>query len=191
MRASVWRRRPGLWIPPVVFCAINVLMFVLYHVGYAGKVDNLHEVLESAAGERAALEVRRGETEAFIDRIAANDRDVARLYEEYFSTEAERFTRVITEVKRLARQAGLDPTSISYPSEDLDEWGLERRRIVFSVQGSYDQLRTFINFLELSNQFLTLDSVSLSGSSDSDAALSISLTVSTVFEASAERSATS
>ena len=63
------------------------------------------------------------------------------------------------------------------------EQGLIQREIQFSVEGTYRQLRTFINFLELTDQFLTLRGVALSeGGADR---LSIRLQLSTVFAAGA------
>jgi hypothetical protein len=68
---------------------------------------------------------------------------------------------------------------VSYPTEPLEAYGLRRRAFVFSVQGTYPDLRKFINLLELSDTFLTLEQVTLSESSGG--ALGIQLRVSTLF----------
>jgi hypothetical protein len=41
-------------------------------------------------------------------------------------------------------------------------YGLVRRSIVFTVNGTYEELRRFVNFLELSDNFVTLEDVGLS-----------------------------
>ena len=55
------------------------------------------------------------------------------------------------------------------------------RSVSFSVDGDYAGLRRFINFLELSDLFLTLEEVSLSGRTGESNVLRISLRVSTLF----------
>jgi len=87
---------------------------------------------------------------------------------------------VIAEVKDLARRAGLEPKSISYPSQAVAEFDLSIRYMVFSVTGSYSQLRRLINFLELSDMFLVLNEISLGGHGNGED-LRISLRLSTVF----------
>jgi Tfp pilus assembly protein PilO len=99
--------------------------------------------------------------------------------ERVLAREAERLTRLINEVKKLAQRAGLEPQSISYPEETLDEYGLVRMSLVFGVQGTYPQLRMLVNLLERSDLFLVLDQIALTGSAKS--VLSISLQISTFF----------
>ncbi len=120
--------------------------------------------------------------EDFLSRIEAHEGEVQGLHQERFKTEEQRFTEVIREVKKLARQAGLRPASLSYPRTPFSYHNLVQRNINFSVTGTYDQLRNFINFLELSEYFLTLNSVGLGGRGESnDPSLGIKLVVSTIF----------
>ena len=102
------------------------------------------------------------------------------LYLETFASESERFAAFIREVRALADRAGLEhPPGYNYPEELPEEdWGLIKRSVVFQVVGTYQQLRTFINLLELSDEFIVLEGVQLS---DADARLSIGLTISTFF----------
>lgn len=178
-----WRRRLRLWTLPLVFCALNAAAAALYQTSFAGNVEVLHRLVSSASEELAKLKAERQESVAFLERVEARRAAMKKLYEEHFSTEAERFTTMVREAKRLARQAGLAPSSVSYPENKLDEGGLVERRMVFAVQGTYDQLRTFINFLELTDQFLTLESVGLNGNDvrGQGQILSIRLELSTVF----------
>ena len=95
---------------------------------------------------------------------------------------AARARTAFARVAELARRAGVEPSSIRYPEERLEDVGLTRRSIVFSVDGDYPGLRQFINFLELSELFLTLEEVSLAGGTRGKSSkLRISLTVSTLF----------
>ena len=56
----------------------------------------------------------------------------------------------------MARKAGLVPRSISYPEQEIQDYGLIKRSFIFSVAGTYVNLRKFITLLERSHSFLTL-----------------------------------
>lgn len=195
---EAWQRHLWLWALPVSFCVLNLLGFTFYGWAFAGKVERLERQYEATTKVLAALHEEHRLVVDFLDRVESNRDETDGLYHDYFQTEARRFTRIIQEVKKLARQAGLQPSSWSYPKKDFGGYGLVQRSITFNVDGTYDQLRKFINFLELSEHFLTLNSVTLSGSSSSQRGnpkLGIKLAVSTMFatreiEARAEEPAT-
>ena len=64
------------------------------------------------------------------------------------------------EVKHLAHQAELGGLeTISYSDQPVVGLPLNRKSITFAAEGSYDQLRAFINLLELSPSFLSLDEI--------------------------------
>jgi Tfp pilus assembly protein PilO len=181
----VWRRRLWLWAIPLVFCLLNLFFFAYYRASLAGGVETLQARYDKDAEKAESLRLTRRDIQKFLDRVEANDSGVENLYGERFATESERFIQVLEESRRLARQAGLNPSSFSYPDEVLAEYGLIRREINFSVKGTYEELRTFINFLELSEQFLALEGVKLSGHGKDprNPELNIQLRVSTVFKA--------
>jgi len=180
---EAWRRRFRLWTVPFVFFALNLAGFVFYRTAFAGNVEALQDLVRTAKQDREAIATDREASIAYLDRVERRRAAVERLYGETFATEAERLTDAIREAKSLARQAGLTPKSISYPGEPLEAQGMVAQRIVFPVDGTYEQLRRFINFLELSPQFLTLERISLNESRGPgpNPILSIQLELSTVF----------
>ena len=135
--------------------------------------------MTAARQELTALTARRQRAEAQLADIGDTRRAVDELYSERLSTESARLTRIITEVKDLASRSGLAPRQISYPTQPIEDYGLRQRSFVFQVDGSYADLRKFINLLELSDSFLTLEQVGLSDSSGGQ--LSIQLRLSTLF----------
>ena len=182
---EAWRRHLWLWVLPAVFCIVNLLVYAFYRSAFAGKVESL-EVRHRTATERVeAMVEERRVIEQFLTNVGDHRDEVRGLYGSRFETEALRFTRAIQEVKGLARKAGLEPSAFAYPRKTFPEQGLVQRNIDFSVAGTYDQLRTFINLLELSDHFLTLNSVTLGDSGDSgrNPNLNIDLSVSTIFSA--------
>jgi len=138
---EVWRRHLWRWSIPLIFCLLNLIGVAAYQFGFAGKVQDLQVRFETASEDLAALRNERRETEEFLARVESNRENITVLYRDHFSTEAQRFTTAVTEVKRLAREAGMNPTSFSYPQDELGEWDLNERGFVFQVEGTYDQPR--------------------------------------------------
>jgi hypothetical protein len=181
-RGEIWRRNLRLWLPALLFFLLGLGALVFYRLNYAGESAGLERRLEERSRQLAALQAERAEKEHLVDRAEVNRRRVEEVYQERFATRRQRLTRVIDEVKSLARRAGLSPQAITYPEEAIEELALVERSFEFTVEGTYQQLRTFINFLELSESFLILKQVELSGAgSNRPGALRISLTLSTLF----------
>ncbi len=133
------------------------------------------------SAELVSLREERAQLASAVEEAGENRERIDDLYENRLSTERQRLTRLIAEVKSLARRAGLDPTVISYPEESLEQYDLVKRSIVFAVKGTYQELRRFVNFLELSDYFLTLEEVQLADSGAQGQSLRINLKISTLF----------
>ena len=178
-----WRRHLWLWTLPLGFCLLNLLGVAFYRWAFAGQVERLERQYQQTEERLTALRDEQTAIQDFLARVETHRGDVRELHRDRFQTEEQRFTEVIQEVKKLARQAGLRPSSLGYPRRSFAGQDLIQRNINFSVQGTYDQLRTFINFLELTEHFITLNSVTLgdSGKEGRNPTLSIRLSVSTMF----------
>jgi hypothetical protein len=180
---DAWIRHPWLWALPLAFCLVNLLAYAVYEQRLAGGVEGLEARYQQKAERLEGYKAEEQQLEEILSRVDEQQTHFVSLYEDHFQGEDERFTMAINTVKRLARDAGLNPTSFSYPRVPLGTTGLVSRGIHFGVEGTYRELRTFINFLELSEQFLVLDGISLSqaSGSGSDPRLSIGLKASTIF----------
>lgn len=181
---EVWKRTLWRWATPLAFCVANLIVLAVYFQFYAGRVDRLSDQLDETQSRLQSYQEEHAESQAFLASLQDQEQQVDALYVDHFQTEQQRFTSAIREVKRLAREAGLEPSNLSYPSSGKASYDLTGRDIIFGVEGTYRQVRTFINFLELSDQFLTLREVGLNGVSGSnrrEPTLSIQLRVSTYF----------
>lgn len=175
----IWRRRPWLWVPPLLFFVANLALFSTYRVVYAGKVESLRERLVERETQLERLEATAAEREALVASARGTREALDRLYTERLGSERARFTKVTAEIRELARRSGLEPASMSYPSEEIEDYGLVKRFFTFSVSGTYVELRQFINLLELTSTFVTLEQVSVTGEEGNQ--LGIRLTLSTLF----------
>jgi Tfp pilus assembly protein PilO len=177
---QIWRQRLWVWLPAAVFFLANVVAFGVYRLGYAGDVQSLERSFDDRRAELSDVEGRRREIERLIGGARLNRQRITQLYEERFSTRRRRLTGVTAEVKKLATQAGLEPRDLTYPEETIEDYGLVKRSFVFGVEGTYLELRKFVNLLEVTDSFLTLEEVNLTGGSEGPE-LHISLSLSTLF----------
>ena len=181
MSRRVWRDRWKIWVPALVFFVLNLAVFSTYRLVFAGQAMLRSRQIEDRNAELARLGADRAGLEDLVARAERNREKVDVFYDHWLRPESERLTEAIAEVKDLATKAGVEPYSLSYPEQEIDEFGLEKRSIVFAVEGSYMALRRFINFLELSDLFLTLEEVTLSGTGDGATGLRINLKIATLF----------
>jgi Tfp pilus assembly protein PilO len=182
-RESIWRLRPWVWVPALLFFLANAAAFTVFWLGYAGDVQTLRRELEGQKKQLETQQADRHKHEALLASAKDNRTRIQQLYEQRFSTRRLRLTPITAEVRKLASQAGLEPPSFSFPENPIEAYGLVKRSFIFTVQGTYPELRKFINLLETSGSFLILEEVSLNhGADKGDDNLRISLKISTLFK---------
>lgn len=182
---EIWRQRLWVWVPALAFFLANAGAFAVYKLGYAGRIESLQERLDGQKRQLQELSARQRNTRTMLARVRTNEQQVEQLYAERLSTRSRKLTGITSEVKELAQKSGLVPRAISYPEEDIEEFGLVKRSFVFAVEGTYSELRQLINLLEVSRSFLSLDEVTLTGSTEGPE-LRIDLSLSTLFAMESE-----
>ncbi len=172
------------WLPAAVLLTVNLCAFALYQGLWAGRAEERSTAVERQRDRLAQVTSERETAERLATRAERNHRRLTRLYRQRFRTQEERVTKLIAEVKRLARRSGLDPATIRYPDQAIEGRGLVKRSIVFGVDGSYQALRRLINLLEVTDTFVILEEIrpgGRSGKGSSGNNLSIDLAISTLF----------
>jgi hypothetical protein len=178
---EIWRRGFRRWLPALCALLVGVGLFALYQSRFSGRVEVSARALERGRLELARLRADHRRLEGELALVRTNREHLDEFYHRRLATESERLTRVIAEVKELARRSGLEPQAISYPEQAIAGAGLSKRSFVFAVAGSYADLRKLVNLFELSDSFLTLEQVSLGGGADRGNQLQINLSLSTLF----------
>lgn len=179
-RGEIWRQRLWIWVPALLFFLANAVAFAVYTVGYGGRLDALDDTLAGQEQTLKNLADEQRDARVMLERVRTNDLQVEQLYAERLSTRSRRLTGTTAEVKSLAQKAGLVPRNFSYPEQEIEEFGLIRRSYVFNVQGTYAELRKFINLVEASRSFLAINELKLSGNQEGPE-LDISIQLSTLF----------
>lgn len=179
--AAAWRRMIKLWLPGLLLLVLNLAVLSTYRVLLAGQTQISASRVERLTGDLEQLEAHRLALEDVIARAETNRARVDEFYRGWLSSEADRLTQVIGEVKTMARQAGVRTSGLRYPDEVIEEVDLVRRSIEFSAEGSYAGMRSFIHSLERSDQFLILEDIGVNDSGDGSSDIRVRFRVSTLF----------
>ena len=181
MTLAAWKRSPALWVPPAVFLVVMAGLLAIFALKFADEVEVARTRLERRTEELEAVRARRVRAESVVDQVKASEDGLADFYGRRLASESQALTRVIAEIKDLCSRAGIAPSALSYERDEVEGQDLFRRTIVFSVNGTYAQLRQLVNFIELSDTFLILDQISLQGDDIEGTPLRINLKLSTLF----------
>ncbi|MBZ0112335.1 MAG: hypothetical protein K8J08_07745, partial [Thermoanaerobaculia bacterium] len=178
---ALWTRRTKFWLPALLFVAVNLVLLAAHQIVVLVRVAVQDQAIERAAEQLDGLSRSRAEVEAALDLAQQTELELVSLRHERFATQSERLTRMMLEVKDLARRSGLSaPNNIRYADVDVEDLRLTKKEIQFTVTGTYQDVRSLINLIELSPSFLVLEAIQV-GDSD-QGRLTVGLTLSTLFE---------
>jgi len=186
----IWREHKISLTVMAVLLLGNIFFFFTYRVQYQNRLHDLETRQEDA--ERRLAEAQRARAAA-QQQLASYDKiraDLQNLYNERWSTQSARFTRLFEEVKRLATASQFDPRSFSFTRVESEASrkdasaaaGSTVVNVAFTVQGTYEQARRLINLIELSDQFMIIDGIGLTGGNSADMkTLTLSIRLKTLF----------
>ena len=165
----IWREKR---IPLAIlglFLAANAVFFFTYRVQYENRLSGLEGDKHAAEQRLEQVRLQRLRTDQQYAAFRKAQGDLAVIYNERWATVPERFTALINEVKRLEVASQLIGRSHGFTKSEKDAkavpgLGTDVVTISFSVQGTYQQVRRLINLVELSDQFVIIDGISLTGS---------------------------
>jgi Tfp pilus assembly protein PilO len=168
-----WKRR--LLPAFLALAALNLLVLAAWTAPRTLRLRNATARVEAA---RETLEEEQAQAEQVQERasaIDANARDLARFYETVVGTEQADLLPTLEEIEEMARAPGLSPGRRSFRRDEIEDVALERVSVVLPLEGSYEQLVGFLQEVERSPRFLTVDRISLRGEVDREATLQVEL----------------
>jgi hypothetical protein len=183
----IWREHRILLGVLAALLVANAIFFFTYRVRYETRLSAMDASLQQAERDLLRARSKRIAAEQSVTNYKQVQTDLQTLYNSRWATEPERLTRLYTEIKRLAANSQIGmPRAFSFGRTEDREMqksggvGTVTVTIVFNAQGSYQQLRRLINQLELSNQFVIIDALSI-GSGSSPDNLTVSVRLKTLF----------
>lgn len=175
----MWREKRILLAILGLLLAANTLFFFTYRLRYEERLKDLEDSRQQAEARLSTQHTARLQAEQRLVAYRNTSRDVQDIYTRQWSTENERLTALIAEVKRLAVASELVPKTISYnraaAKNTRTRTAAETVAITFAVQGNYQQVRRLINLLELSRQFIIINQIGLASSQDQQLTLNLQL----------------
>jgi len=175
-----WVRLAWVWIVAVVFCLAALAVLIWQTSGPMGRRGLIEGQIEQLNQEIDRLDVITNQAREERIGVAEAGETLERIDGELFGKLDDRMTEVLREVGLASKGAGLLPAGFSYREAVNSKTGGVRFGIGFSVEGTYEQIRTLLVSLQASPQFLIIDSISFKGEEDARSQiLSIQLQVST------------
>ncbi len=174
---TLWRgHRPGVIV-------IGVLLLV--NVGLA---VGLQKFLVPAVDEREQLLIRRqaeirsdGGSDVPALVYAQGEKDLAEFAKKI--PPHREFTGLISELHRLAADAGLELTQISYSRKEEKD-ALLRYNLGFNLAGKYADIKKFVHLVEQSPRLMLIEQISLHGGGREEMSeVRLQLNVATFFRA--------
>jgi hypothetical protein len=171
----IWReKRVWLFILGLALAA-DVFVFVTYRVQFNRRIEDVESRKVQAEDRLRQAHNARLTAEQTFARYRKVQADLDSLYDTRWATLNERFIPLVKEIKRLSVATQLMPRSITYNRIDEKETPASKTKagigttvvsIAYSVSGNYQQVRRLINLLELSDQFVIIDSLSVATTGD-------------------------
>jgi hypothetical protein len=172
----IWREKRIPLAILGVFLLANAVFFFTYRVQYESRLQGLDADKHAAEQRLANLRSERAKTEQQIAGYRRAQSELAMIYNDKWATEPERLTALINEVKNLEKASQLIGRAHAFNKSEKEAklnsgLGTDVVTITFTVQGTYQQVRRLINLLELSDQFVIIDTVSLTGTNEAEPAV--------------------
>jgi hypothetical protein len=182
----IWREKRILLIILALVLLANTIFFFTYRVQYQSRLDTLDQRLAQVEGQLEQARTARIRSDETLQSYRKVESDLLRVFNEHWATQPERFTKLFSEVTRLAMASSLVPSSYRFDQGEVKRisggrksLGLNEVHIAFGVNGTYEQVRRLINLLELSRQFVIVERIALATSEEQ--VLSLNLQLKTIF----------
>jgi Tfp pilus assembly protein PilO len=153
-----WRR---LRLAVLALLGLNGLVLAAYTLPRTLQVrsatSRAEKVRKELAREREATAVLRRQAEA----IRGNTAEASRFYSEFVVGSRAELIPLLEDIDRMATEPGLKPSARTYKLEEVKGADLTRVEVLLAVEGSYHQLVGFLDRVERSKHFLTVDRIGL------------------------------
>ena len=168
-----WRRR--LLPAFLTLLALNLLVLAAWTVPRTLRLRSATARVAVARETVGRERTRAAEARERADAIDANARDLALFYESVVDTERADLLPTLEDIEAMARAPGLTPGRRSFRRDKIEDVAIERVAVVLPLGGSYQQLVGFLQEVERSPRFLTVDRISLHGTEDAEATLQVEM----------------
>jgi hypothetical protein len=179
-RAFAEKRR--LVIPVAAGLVLNVILYagVVYPLGV--RVRSAEQREQAAARDLTSAQRDDQAARGVLQGRDRTDTALQAFYRDVLPSGLESANRITyLRLAQLAEQHHLRYSHRSATPETSSEGSLSRLRISTALEGDYENVRRFIYQLELSQDFIVIDSVTLGQGADAGSPLQVTLALSTYY----------
>jgi Tfp pilus assembly protein PilO len=171
---------------PVIAAVILVWLGLNLAFAFAINIPRATEAATlSADAQHLSREIQKKATD--IDRlrpehgrVLSGRSNLEMFYNDVLSTKQERLIDFQREIRQIAEKYNINLDTISYPREVLAN-KVTKLGAAMPLTGSYENLRSFLETIERSENFIIIESIQLSNSKEGGVILSLTITLSTYF----------
>lgn len=176
------REKTGLFAAvALVWLAANLAALFLVIMPRIHRVEGLAEAGRTV-NESLSRRKRKVETlGADFDRVMNGRTHLQTFYDDVLSTKRLRMTPVQQEIREIAARYNIKPESITYSREIFEDNRIVKFTSILPLTGSYENLRAFLASLEVSKNFLIIESVAIADSREGGVILGLNVAVATYF----------
>lgn len=183
-RPSRFDVRRDIWTVVALLGALLLLNIGFYLFLNQPRLKALSDLAGGRDAVRRTLVDITRSCAAMQERVDQFDAETARLdqfYTERLGTQRERMTRIQQVLRSIAAEFRVDPESIDYNTNDVEDSDLIRFQVTLPLIGGYPNLRHFIDRVETAPYLAIIDSIELAGSREGGQMLSLTIRISTYF----------
>lgn len=141
---------------------------------------------EAARREQIRLQLsRRTATLNAIREIARQFKEshlrYQRFTDEFLFPRGKMASELLQELDQISAEAGLTRNRVGYRLDQEPVFGLQRISITLPVEGSYANIRKFLNMLESHEKFIMIDSMALISEREGTGTIRLDVSLSTLF----------
>ncbi|MEW5977021.1 MAG: type 4a pilus biogenesis protein PilO [Acidobacteriota bacterium] len=114
-------------------------------------------------------------------RLEDSRKTYAEFTRDYIFPYGQAASELLRELEGICTEAGLSRNQASYRASSESQFGMQQINITLPIEGSYPNVRKFLNTLENSERFIIIDSVALESEREGSGLIRLDLQLSTLF----------
>lgn len=158
---------------------LNAVVFGLLVLPGKARRIWLQSQLQTLDLQVAAARHRNELLKSRVTGLEQAQKDLQYLYTKVFESEKTGPTEIRLELEDLAQKAQIKRGDFTYGYDRLEQYRLQRFNLGVPVEGSYRNIRQFINSIERSKHFLILERVELSAEKQNPNSVNLDFRLST------------
>lgn len=161
-----WVRLAWAWGIAVILCLTAAGLLIWQTSGTMGRAGLIQGEIDHLNEDISRLQVMTEQARKEREEVADTSVRLDKIDGEVFGRLDDRLTAILREIGAATRDAGLLPKGYTYRATEDKHSGDVRFGIGFSVEGTYEQVRSLIESIQASKQFLIIESIGFKGEED-------------------------